>query len=340
MLGDAYIKARERVKPKSKEERKRYEQTFDLSERVHEAEAEKNPPLKVGKGKEEQEIRPEHAFEVSIEAANFTKEKYELYAQYQKTVHNDTDCSEKGFKRFLCELPMKNSKVSYQTPEGETKEKLLGSYHQLYRLDGKLVAIAVLDLLPDAVSAVYFIYDESLHKWSPGKLSALREASLAVEAGYEWYMMGYYIHSCKKMRYKGDYGPQEILDPASLGWWPLDEEIKRKLDERKYVSVSEDRKAEQEGKEPPQPEPTPYDEDDPTPVWDRGMPGVLSKAEVEAYDLGAIALNVGGQDVECQDLVVWASSNLDRNDSIRCWIGELVAAVGTELADQMTVKFS
>jgi arginine-tRNA-protein transferase len=33
----------------------------------------------------------------------------------------------------------------------------LGSYHQCYRLDGKLVAVAVLDLLPHAVSSVYLL---------------------------------------------------------------------------------------------------------------------------------------------------------------------------------------
>ena len=48
-----------------------------------------------------------------------------------------------------------------------------------------------------------------------GKLSALREAALAREGGYEWYYMGFYIHECVKMRYKAEYGPQMVLDPVS-----------------------------------------------------------------------------------------------------------------------------
>ncbi len=37
------------------------------------------------------------------------------------------------------------------------KEKWIGSYHQCYRLDGKLVAMGVLDLLPTCVSSVYLM---------------------------------------------------------------------------------------------------------------------------------------------------------------------------------------
>ncbi len=38
------------------------------------------------------------------------------------------------------------------------RERKIGSYHQCYRLDGKLVALGVLDLLPEVVSSVYLLY--------------------------------------------------------------------------------------------------------------------------------------------------------------------------------------
>ena len=57
----------------------------------------------------------------------------------------------------------------------------LGSYHQCYRLDGELVAVGVLDLLPHCVSAVYFMYHESVAQHNFGKLGALREIALARE---------------------------------------------------------------------------------------------------------------------------------------------------------------
>ncbi len=78
-----------------------------------------------------------------------------------------------------------------RTSSSATREdKILGSYHQCYRLDGKLVAIAVLDLLPHAVSSVYLVYDPDFGQWEFGKLSALREIALTIQDGYQYYYMG------------------------------------------------------------------------------------------------------------------------------------------------------
>jgi len=87
--------------------------------------------------------------------------------------------------------------------------------------------MAVLDILPNCVSSVYFMYDKTWEKYSLGKLSALREASLAKEMhdagapGLVSLFMGFYIHSCPKMRYKGDYSPSYLLDPEDYTWHPL-----------------------------------------------------------------------------------------------------------------------
>lgn len=148
-------------------------------------------------------------------------------------VHNDkpSEINQSGFKRFLCESPL-----SRCTRE-DGKDLQLGSYHQCYRVDGRLVAIGVLDLLPQAVSGVYFIYHPDFEKWSFGKLSAMREAALTLKGGYKYYYMGYYIHNCIKMRYKGDYKPQYLLDPESYEWSRLDEKLLGLLDQKKYVSL-------------------------------------------------------------------------------------------------------
>lgn len=78
----------------------------------------------------------------------------------------------------------------------------------------------MIDILPGCVSSVYFVWDPDYAWASLGKLSALREAALArecAEAGMEgmgWLYMGFYIHSCQKMRYKGGYSPSYLLDPV------------------------------------------------------------------------------------------------------------------------------
>ena len=45
--------------------------------------------------------------------------------------------------------------------------------------------MGILDLLPHCVSGVYMLYHSDYEQWQFGKLSALREASLALEGGYE-----------------------------------------------------------------------------------------------------------------------------------------------------------
>ncbi len=90
-----------------------------------------------------------------------------------------------------------------------------------WRIDNQLIAFSVLDILPGCISSVYFVWDPSYAWASLGKLSAIKEAALAREladAGMNdmgWLYMGYYMESCGKMRYKGDYSPSFLLDPVS-----------------------------------------------------------------------------------------------------------------------------
>lgn len=42
----------------------------------------------------------------------------------------------------------------------------------MYRLDGELIAVGVLDILPGCVSSVYFMYNAKWEKYSLGKVCA------------------------------------------------------------------------------------------------------------------------------------------------------------------------
>lgn len=79
--------------------------------------------------------------------------RFDLFIKYQTKVHKE-DLSKwktKDFQRFLCS-GLKRSPASPSSPD-----RKLGSWHQCYRLDGKLIAVAVLDLLPSGVSSVYVL---------------------------------------------------------------------------------------------------------------------------------------------------------------------------------------
>ncbi|KAI1008177.1 hypothetical protein K3495_g61 [Podosphaera aphanis] len=222
IIGQAYLRAAARLYPRSREQAFKRKQEFDLVERVHESEQDvlKHPP------------DPDHKFTVEIEPSKFTEEKYLLFENYQRNIHHEppTKISRNSFQEFLCDSPLRISLAN--------AERMMGTVHQCYRIDGKLIAMGVIDLLPQCVSAVYFMYDETVKEYNFGKLGAMREIALARELGYRWWYPGFYIHNCVKMRYKGDYLPQFILDPESYQWDLMTEDIKSQLNLSKYLSLS------------------------------------------------------------------------------------------------------
>lgn len=58
-------------------------------------------------------------------------------------------------------------------------------------------------------------------------------------AELENYYMGFYIHSCPKMRYKGKLIPSYLLCPETYCWIPIEKCIKL-LDENRYCRLNED----------------------------------------------------------------------------------------------------
>ena len=49
-----------------------------------------------------------------------------------------------------------------------------GSFHQQYWMNGRLIAVGVIDILPRCVSSVYFYYDPELGHLSLGTYASLR----------------------------------------------------------------------------------------------------------------------------------------------------------------------
>ncbi|CAI6260224.1 unnamed protein product [Periconia digitata] len=350
VLGEDYIKKAAILHPKSKEEKAKERNTFDIAGAIHGCEYPtlKRPP------------EPAHRFEVTLEPDNYTKEKYDLFHNYQQHVHHEkpSQISESGFKRFLCGSPLKRT-----TAQVNGREQKLGSYHQCYRLDGRLIAMGVLDLLPHCVSGVYFLYHSDYEMYNFGKMSAVREATFTLEGGYQYYYMGYYIHSCPKMRYKGEYRPQHILDPESFEWNPLEGELRSLLDRKRYVSLSRERrrkvmntlKPDIDGEDSAEHIPEDDDYSDyplqtaaaagdavasGESLFDLKMPGVMTAEEVsEEYPLDQQRITARGQMFEAEDLMAWESGDVKDPKSLKGIIAELVACLGPDVAKDVVVAF-
>ncbi|KAH6640805.1 arginine-tRNA-protein transferase [Chaetomium tenue] len=349
IIGDTYAREAARLHPRSRAEVRRRHNVFDLVERIHEPEAEvlKSPPS------------PDHAFTVTLEPDTFTEEKYDIFENYQRIVHREPQdkISRHGFKRFLCNSPL--SRGSMVGPDG--KERKLGSFHQCYRIDGKLVAVGVLDLLPDCVSAVYFLYHESIHWLNPGKLGALREIALAREAGYRWWYPGYYVHNCAKMRYKIEYKPQYVLDPEDLQWYLLDKEALDKFDKEHYVCFSRteqavvatgNHNATADSQKADEASPSPSSSEEEQTAAEEGeeedsfllasnMPGIPTLADMEEVDMDGLVLRSDFSDtfIVASHLVIWDTEHVSQFGSLKSRIAELVAAVGPDLIGDICIDF-
>lgn len=87
------------------------------------------------------------------------------------------------------------------------------------RLDDALVSCAVVDRTPRALSAVYTFFDPDLPQRSLGTYSILGQIMQARQTGMEYVYLGYWVPGSRKMEYKRNFEPLEIL--SGTGWREL-----------------------------------------------------------------------------------------------------------------------
>ncbi|HEY3243420.1 MAG TPA: arginyltransferase [Phycisphaerae bacterium] len=80
-----------------------------------------------------------------------------------------------------------------------------------YRLDGRLVGVSILDMVPDAWSSVYMFYDPTEQRRSLGTYSVLWEIEECRRRGVAYYYLGYYVAGSPTMAYKARFAPHELL---------------------------------------------------------------------------------------------------------------------------------
>jgi len=189
--------------------------------------------------KPQKKTTSKHTFTVTVENSEFRREDFELWQRYQAKIHNDPPpkLKKSSYVNFLCDTPLVSDDKTY------------GSKHFRYFIDDKLVAVGVCDVLPTALSSVYFYHDPDLMKLELGKLSALYEIDFVSKnrntakyslGDFKYYYMGYYIHDCQKMRYKGEYKPSELRCPTTGKWISLDDrKTLEKLDAHSFKIVSD-----------------------------------------------------------------------------------------------------
>ncbi|MCJ1407973.1 Arginyl-tRNA--protein transferase 1 [Ptychographa xylographoides] len=297
VLGPEYSSLAARLCPKSRSEKKRRKGAFTLCEAIHEPEYQNiKRPINP---RAKKPIEPAHRFEVTLEQDGFTEEKYRLFENYQRMVHKEP-----------------SSAIS--------------------KLDGRLVAMGVLDLTPYCVSSVYLIYHDSVSEWEFGKLSALQEITLALEGGYRYYYMG-------RLPF------QTMTDPENYAWDLLDDDLLARLSARNYVSLSRERKLgitsastadDTFQEEQQQPEHLLANTDADDTLFHVNMPGILSIGEVtQQVPLEEVRIRLKGEIIDLGILEEWDIEEMTDPQSLQGIVAEFVACIGPELIKKIVVDF-
>ena len=169
-----------------------------------------------------------------------TEERYLLYQKYQLAVHKETTTVE-SYNNFIGVSPIINRYINLppdlntKTRHPELYPKHYGMHNLIHRIDGKIIAVTVIDILPNYFESLYCYYDPDFSFLDLGVVTAIREIEYAksvqelINKNLTYYTMGEMSLSVKKLQYKSNYSPMEIMDPYTSIYVPLTEDIKKLL---------------------------------------------------------------------------------------------------------------
>ena len=137
------------------------------------------------------------ATQVCIKPARFDPKHFELYQHYQASRH-DKDPSEAI------------SPDSYMQFLGS---HWCNTWFVEFSIADQLAAVAIVDVLDRALSAVYTFFDPAFNDHSPGTFAVLWQIEQARLLQLDFVYLGFWIKDCRKMRYKIQYQPlQGLID--------------------------------------------------------------------------------------------------------------------------------
>lgn len=88
-----------------------------------------------------------------------------------------------------------------------------------YRLEEDLVAVILVDVQADGLSAVYSFFDPGMAERSLGTFMVLDLADITFQMNLPYVYLGYFVHDSAKMKYKARFTPAELLEQGE--WVPF-----------------------------------------------------------------------------------------------------------------------
>jgi arginyl-tRNA--protein-N-Asp/Glu arginylyltransferase len=130
-----------------------------------------------------------------IKPAVFEQAHYDMYLRYQTIRHSSGPMAESGPEDYINFLASTWCDTRFVE----------------FLINNELAAIAVVDQFNNAWSAVYTFFEPEFSSYSLGVYAVLWQIEQAKLQGREFLYLGFWIKQCKKMAYKIDYQPLQLL---------------------------------------------------------------------------------------------------------------------------------
>jgi arginine-tRNA-protein transferase len=140
-----------------------------------------------------------------------TSEQYSVFRSYLDARHRDggmADMTVLDYAMMVEDSHVDTRMIEYRQRTSERSSHELGN--------GRLVSVALTDVLSDGLSMVYSYYDSDESSRSLGTFMILDHIERARRMGLSYVYLGYWVEGSRKMAYKGRFLPQQRLAPD--GW--------------------------------------------------------------------------------------------------------------------------
>ncbi len=141
-------------------------------------------------------LKSNQGLTIELAPAKASAEDYELYEQYICSRHKDGDMYPPSFQQY---------------EEFLFSDWCATSLLKVKDSTGNLIAVMVLDLFDDGLSAVYSYFAPNSPYQGLGVFVVLQTLLLCKEQELPFCYLGYYIQDCSKMNYKKHYQPAEVF---------------------------------------------------------------------------------------------------------------------------------
>lgn len=137
-------------------------------------------------------------FSIRIKQPSFDDEAFALYQKYMHHRHAGGSMDDPSPEKYLEFLRCDWSHTEFVE----------------FRLNDRLIAVAVQDVLSRGLSSVYSFFDPDYSAISLGRYALLWQIGEARRRNLPWLFLGYWIGNCQKMLYKQEYRPIELFQKS------------------------------------------------------------------------------------------------------------------------------